>query len=162
MQGACNVDHPLGNLRIYHSSIPLKFFFMSRPVAQVQRGFRITGLMKGTNTLVLHSIPRHISRKNIRVYLKGRLSHIAQFFELEDWPLTKEFTELVELPNGLFIFAATVANFVEDENASSPIEQLKIVLYRPTTNIASTDNSPYRHLDTLYLAVLREVFPKIV
>jgi len=138
---------------------PLRFFITSRPVANVQLGFRTTGLMDDTSALVLQSIPRDISQKDIRVYLQGRLSHIAQSFELEAWPDSDALIELVERSSGLFIFAATVANFIEDRNASSPTQQLKAIL--SSAHIASTESYPYHHLDELYLTVLREAFPKI-
>jgi len=138
---------------------PIRFFITSRPVARVQRGFRITGLMDDTNALVLHSIPRDISQRDIEVYLQGRLSYIGRSFGLKAWPSSAVVSQLVERSSGLFIFAATVANFVEDQNASDPIEQLSVVL--STEHISSTEESPYRHLDALYLTVLHEAFPKI-
>jgi len=98
-------------------------------------------------------------KKDIRIYLEERLLLIAQSFRLELWPSSDELAELVERSRGLFIFAATAANFIEDQNASNPQEQLKIVL--SATYIASAETSPHRHLDGLYLAVLREAFPKI-
>jgi len=138
---------------------PVKFFITSRPVTSVVQGFRDTGLMKDTSALVLHSIPSDISEKDIRVYLEKRLSRIARSFSLTAWPSRDAFARLVELSNGLFIFAATAANFIEDRNASNPNRQLMIMM--STTYIASPETSPHRHLDALYLAVLREAFPNI-
>jgi len=65
----------------------------------------------------------------------------------------------VEKSSGLFIFAATAANFIEDRNASQPRRQLEIVL--TTAYIASTATPPHRRLDALYLAVLHKAFPDI-
>ena len=138
---------------------PIKFFITSRPVANVLRGFHHTGLMKYTNALILHSIPWDISQKDIRVYLEDRLSGIARFFELNGWPDGSELDKLVEQSRELFIFAATAANFIDDKNASNPKRQLKILL--STKYIASSATSPHRHLDELYLAVLRQTFPDI-
>jgi len=115
--------------------------------------------MEDTSALVLHSIPRDISQKDIRIYLEGRFSRISQFFELESWPSSEALSQLVERSSDLFIFAATVTNFIEDRNASDPIQQLKIVL--SNADSASTKNSPYRRLDELYLTVLHEAFPEI-
>ena len=66
---------------------------------------------------------------------------------------------MIEQSSGLFIFAATVANFIQDRTASNPRRQLKIML--TTAYVASSATSPHRHLDALYLTVLREAFPKI-
>src|SRR5882762_6607531 len=138
---------------------PIKFFITSRPVANVVRGFRDTDLMQDTNTLVLHSIPWDISQKDIGVYLAERLSRVARSLKLKSWPSSKAFAQLIEKSNGLFIFAATAANFIEDRNASNPKRQLTILL--STKYITSTQTSPHHHLDGLYLTVLHEAFPNI-
>jgi len=138
---------------------PLRFFITSRPVPVVERGFHITGLMSSTRALILHNIPLDISQKDIRIYLTERLSVIARTFGLESWPTGEALAQLVELSCELFIFAATVANFLEDQNVSDPIHQLQIVM--SSAYIASPMTSPYRHLDALYLTVLRQAFPDI-
>jgi hypothetical protein len=107
----------------------------------------------------MHKIPLSISQKDIRVYLDGRLSRIARFFGLKPWPSNKELDKLVELSSGLFIYASTVVNFIDDKNTSNPIQQLSTVLSTPYIKLTAT--SPHRHLDSLYLAVLREAFPDI-
>src|SRR5882762_974048 len=138
---------------------PLRFFITSRPVSNVLRGFRGTDLMTDTNSLVLHNIPLDISQKDIRVYLEKRLSRVSRSPKLKDWPPSEALARLVEKSDGLFIFAATAANFIEDRNASNPIQQLKIVLTMPY--ITSTATSPHLHLDGLYLTVLRSAFPEV-
>src|SRR5882762_3590675 len=102
---------------------PLCFFITSRPVSNVLRGFCDTDLMTDTNALVLHNIPLDISQKDIRVYLEKRLSRVRRSPKLKDWPPSEALARLVEKSNGLFIFAATAANFIEDRNASNPIQQ---------------------------------------
>jgi hypothetical protein len=123
------------------SPLKLKLFITSRPVVNVQRGFRITGLMNDTSVLVLHSIPPAISHDDILIYLAGRLSYIARSFGLEHWPSQGELDLLVERSSGLFIFAAVVAKFIEDRNASNPIHQLAMVI--SATYIASSKTSPH-------------------
>jgi len=150
----------LSALSVFASQcFPLKFLITSRPVVNVMEGFRSTGLMKDTNALVLHSIPPDISEKDIRIYLEYRLSRIAQRFRLKSWPPRDEVTQLVEQSRGLFIFAATVANFIEDPNRSNPKQRLRTML--STTYVASPATSPHKHLDSLYLGVLQGAFPQI-
>src|SRR6266404_7280388 len=138
---------------------PLRFFITSRPVSNVLRGFRDTELIKDTNSLVLHNIPLSISQKDIRVYLEDRLSRISQSLDLKSWPPSDALPRLVEKSSGLFIFAATAANFIEDRNASNPKRQLTTML--TTSYVTSTATSPHLHLDRLYLTVLRSAFPEI-
>ena len=137
---------------------PVKFFITSRPVSKVVEGFRDTGLMKDTSALILHSIPSDISEKDIRVYLGQRLSRTARFCGLKSWPSIEAMAQLVEQSSGLFIYAATVANFVE-RKARNPKRQLEIVL--SAKSAVSTSDSPHHSLDALYLTVLREAFPEI-
>src|SRR5258705_3078918 len=138
---------------------PLRFFITSRPVSNVLRGFRDTDLTTDTNSLVLHTIPLDISQKDIRVYLEKRLSRVSRSPKLKSWPPSEALAGLVEKSNGLVIFAATAANFIEDRNASNPIKQLNIVLTTPY--ITSTATSPHLHLDGLYLTVLCSAFPEV-
>jgi len=138
---------------------PLQFFITSRPVPAVERGFHLTGLMRDTNALVLHNIPLDISRKDIRIYLTDRLSAIARSFGLESWPADEAIAQLVQRSNELFIYAATIANFIEDQNASDPVDQLETVMVNTYIELPVT--SPHRQLDALYLVVLREAFPNI-
>jgi hypothetical protein len=138
---------------------PLKFFVTSRPTTNSMRRFRNMELTKDTAVLVLHDIPWDISHKDIHVFLADRLAGIARSFQLNSWPSSEEQAKLVELSGGLFIYAATVANFIEDRNASNPMRRLEIML--STTYIISSSTAPYRYLDTLYLGVLRETFPDI-
>jgi len=77
--------------------------------------------MRHTNALVLHSIPLDTSQRDIRVYLQGELSRIAQSFELGSWPPMDVLAHLVEQSCGLFIFAATVVHFIEDQDACNAI-----------------------------------------
>jgi len=55
----------------------------------------------------------------------------------------------VQRVNELFIFAATIANFIEDQNASDPVDQLKVVhgqdLHRVAGDFSASPNS-----DALY------------
>src|SRR5882762_5633349 len=128
---------------------PIKFFITSRPVANIVEGFHETGLMSDTSVLVLHSIPSEISEKDIQVYLEIRLSRVARSCRLKSWPTTEALTRLVEQSSGLFIYAATVANFIEDRKACNPNRQLVAAL--STDPAAANSNSPYHSLDGLYL-----------
>jgi len=116
--------------------------------------------MVDTSALVLHSIPSDISEKDIRVYLDKRLSDITRKFSLpSSWPSKEDSTTLVAQSQGLFIFAATAANVIEDRHANDPEGQLATLM--STTYIASGGASPYSQLDKLYLQVLREAFPNL-
>jgi len=65
---------------------------------------------------------------------------------------------MIEQSSGLFHLAATVAN-LPDRNCQYPRRQLKIML--TSTYVWVERGVSHRHLDALYLTVLREAFPKI-
>jgi hypothetical protein len=67
---------------------------------------------------------------------------------------------LTVLSNGLFIFAATLVNIIQDCNHSCPREQLVDLLCNSVT-VAQCLPSPYWHLDQLYTQVLNHAFPNI-
>src|SRR5258707_11785712 len=116
--------------------------------------------MMDTSALVLHSISSDISEKDFRVYLEKRLSDIARSFSLPStWPSKDDSTRLVKESGGLFIFAATAANFIDDRYANDPRGQLARLI--STTYIGSSSSSPHVQLDILYLQVLQEAFPRI-
>ena len=139
---------------------PLKFFITSRPMPNVAQGFHDTGLMKDTSALILHSIPSDISEKDIRVYLQKRLSRIARSFSLpSSWPSEEDWRKLVEESRGLFIYAATAANFIGDRIAGNPKRQLAILM--SDAHAMYNKVSPHWQLDMLYLQVLHEAFPSI-
>src|SRR5258705_597267 len=141
---------------------PLKFFITSRPVVNIINGFSETRLIKDTNALVLHSIPSDISDKDIHIYLEKRLSRIKRSFKLRSsWPSQENINSLVKQSSGLFIFAATAANFIEDRNTHDPEGQLVRLMSMTYIMSSKGPPSPHSQLDMLYLQVLREAFPTI-
>ncbi|TFK66437.1 hypothetical protein BDN72DRAFT_961756 [Pluteus cervinus] len=64
------------------------------------------------------------------------------------WPSRKQLGALVDRASGQFIFAATVVEFVDDEN-EDPVEMLNLVLEQRT--------SSFEAIDQLYLVILKRV-----
>jgi hypothetical protein len=91
--------------------------------------------------------------------MDGFRVQIARSCELRSWPSSEVLAQLVELSSGLFIFAATIAYFIEDRKGSNPNRQLRIVLSGGSG--MSTAAPPNLSLDALYLSMLRKAFPEI-
>ncbi|OSD05131.1 hypothetical protein PYCCODRAFT_1288912 [Trametes coccinea BRFM310] len=149
-------------LSLYVSDlVPIRFIITSRPVPNVNTGFRLRELAENTQQFSLSSIPGDITKRDISLFLKSRLAFLKdQYYIGTYWPSDEEIDALVELASELFIFAATAVKFVGDDKVSDPERQL-VLLLRPGGASAASNlsTSPYRYLDALYLQILRAAFP---
>jgi hypothetical protein len=98
---------------------PLKILITSRPEQNITSAFR--QLRPLSRPLILHEIELGIVQQDIELFLTSSLSEIGEAYYLSgSWPLEIDIRALAELTNGLFIFAATSVNFIQDRNYSSP------------------------------------------
>jgi hypothetical protein len=141
---------------------PVKFLITSRPEQNITNAFRsLTQLAPLARPLILHEIELCIVQQDIERYLTVSLSQIRDEYDLErSWPSASDIRALTVLSNGLFIFAATSVNFIQDRNYSSPPDQLASLLENAPT-LAHSWASPHRRLDELYTQVLGHAFPHI-
>jgi len=105
-----------------------KFFITSRPGSECRRWLsrdRADTVLQIRWLCIVSHLTSH--RRTFATYLQDRLSRIAQFYGLKSWPSSDNLSQLIEQSSGLFIFAATVANFIQDRTASNPRRQLKIM-----------------------------------
>ncbi|KAI0736075.1 hypothetical protein C8Q76DRAFT_566522, partial [Earliella scabrosa] len=140
---------------------PLKFIITSRPEHHIVSGFNLKPLAITTEQLVLTKVPEELTRRDIGIYLRVKFAAVRQSRGLDpDWPTEEDIEVLVEQSRGLFVYAATAANFVSGEDVESPVAQLKILLWKTgdTPSLGApfpeTPASPFGALDRLYLQVL--------
>jgi hypothetical protein len=142
------------------SSVRFRAFVTSRPELPIRLGFNdIRGKYQD---LVLHEIPRPVIEDDITVFLNDKLGKIRhdhnslchkEYRLPPDWPGSSIVRDLVKMAVPLFILAATVCRFIEDQAWSDPAEQLKKVLrYRPGTR-----QSEINKLDETYRPVLDQL-----
>jgi hypothetical protein len=111
--------------------------------------------------LILHEIELGVVQQDIERYVTSSLSQIREEYCLEtSWPSPSDVHSLALTSNGLFVFAATSVNFIQDRNYSCPREQLEDLL-RNSAAVTKCSLSPHRHLDQLYMQVLNHAFPDI-
>jgi hypothetical protein len=133
----------------------VKFVITSRPEVDIRAHFMSMGAR--VQSLDLSSIQSTIVDADILKFVGARMQDIAQLFELAlDWPGLARRHALVQRAAGLFVWASTACEFIEDES-SDPETQLNLILSGPNT-IASLA-SPWTALDNLYLQVLRHCIP---
>ena len=144
------------------SKLPLvKFFITGRPEPRIRSGFRLPLLEPFTQIFLLHEVDPTSVEGDIRLYLTEKLTGVAKRrsgLDLpEAWPSDEDITVLVQKSSGLFIFASTVARFIESEH-HVPGERLRLIVSRAddTTHEGATG------IDSLYSQVLRDAFSDIV
>ena len=135
----------------------VKFFITGRPEPRIRSGFRLPLLEPLTQIFLLHEVKLTNVDGDIRLYLQEKLIAIAKQrsdFDVSDlWPCDEELVALTKKSSGLFIFAATLARFIESEH-HQPKERLQLII----TPSDSTVHEGQAGIDTLYTQVLRLAF----
>jgi hypothetical protein len=139
--------------------IRFKLFVSLRPEHDLQTSLSSQGTNWGAKSFILHDVDASVVRGDIERFLRFRLSKVAvNYCEIIDphlWPSPEAISSLAEKSDKLFIFAATVAKFIEDTN-DDPRSQLDVVLRTTVRN----GRSPYQQLDQLYQQVLEHALPE--
>ena len=140
---------------------PIKILVTSRPEQNITTAFRSRGLGPTSQRLVLHEVELGMVQHDIECYIASKLSLVGESYGVESsWPSEMDVRALARLSNGLFIYAATSVNFIQDRNYSSPRNQLEGLL-RNSVMVTESSLSPHRHLDQLYMQVLDHAYPEI-
>jgi hypothetical protein len=145
----------------FAKQLPLvKFFITGRPEPRIRTGFRLPLLEPITKIFLLHGVESSSVDNDIRLYLTQRLSEIAKRrsdLELPDpWPCDNEIMTLTKKSSGLFIFASTLARFVESEH-HEPNERLQLLI----SEVNSTMHEGRAGIDSLYFQVLLHAFSDV-
>ena len=144
------------------SKLPLvKFFITGRPEPRIRSGFRLPLLEPFTQIFLLHEVDPTSVEGDIRLYLTEKLAAIAKRRSSLDltgaWPTNEDITVLVQKSSGLFIFASTVARFIESEH-HIPGERLRLIV----SKVDDTTHEGATGIDSLYSQVLRDAFCDII
>ncbi|EED12794.1 wd40 protein, putative [Talaromyces stipitatus ATCC 10500] len=136
----------------------LQIFITSRPEQQIRSGFAEVPEEIREN-IELHEIPQPIIKQDITTFLEHRFAQIQKKYTKDgrslpsDWPGLEAMLALVDMAVPLFIFAATLCRFIEDEVYSNPTDQLKKVLkYRKMKSDSEMDK-----LDVTYSPILKQL-----
>ena len=138
----------------------VKFFIAGRPEPRIQTGFRLPLLEPLTQVFLLHEVELSSVDEDIRLYLEEKLTGMAKRrsdFDLTDpWPCDEDLTTLTKKSSGLFIFASTLARFIESEH-HQPSERLRLIIAPPD----STVHEGRAGIDPLYTYVLIHGFSDV-
>ena len=161
----CVDDQPasaiLSVLGRFVKSLPsVKFFITGRPEPRIRTGFRLPLLEPLTQVFLLHEVDLSSVDEDIRLYLEEKLTAVAKRrsdLDLTDpWPCDEDLTMLTKKSSGLFIFASTLAKFIESEH-HEPNERLQLVITAPD----STAHEGRAGIDPLYTQVFQHAFSNI-
>ena len=134
-----------------------KFFITGRPEPRIRTGFRLPLLEPLTQILLLHEVKPSNVDGDIQLYLNEKLTAVAKRrsdFDVSDpWPCDKDLVTLTKKSSGLFIFASTLARFIESEH-HEPNERLQLII----TPSDSTFHEGRAGIDPLYIQVLTLAF----
>jgi hypothetical protein len=131
----------------------LKLLITSRAEPTIQRMFEDLSVDALQTVVQLHDLDRAMVRNDIKIYLARSCESIVKTrreLSLEDWPSSADLETLVDLSNGLFVFASTTIRFL-DSPKQSPRTRLDFMLARRDGKLVS----PFRFLDQLYMQVLK-------
>ncbi|KAI0977457.1 vegetative incompatibility protein HET-E-1 [Xylaria arbuscula] len=140
----CDRDDDVGPIiyllsRVHILESPrLRIFLTSRPEVPARLGFQHRDVQGMHKQLVLHEIAEPVVEHDISTFLKHELARIRDKYNsaaFEDgqlpqiWPGEVKLITLVKMAVPLFIFAATVCRFIDDDAGwYDPAEQLEKVL----------------------------------
>ncbi|KAF9644576.1 hypothetical protein BDM02DRAFT_927883 [Thelephora ganbajun] len=135
----------------------VKFFITGRPEPRIRTGFRLPLLEPFTQIFLLHEVELSSVDEDIRLYLQEKLTAVAKRrsdFDLSDpWPCDADLMALTKKSSGLFIFASTLARFIESEY-HEPNGRLQLIVAPPD----STVHEGRAGIDPLYAQVLMHAF----
>lgn len=128
----------------------LRIFLTSRPEAAVRHGFN--RMSRSTYRHVeLHRLPHSMTDVDIELFLKDGLANIGRDQGLPaNWPSPEVITKMVQRADGLFIWAATAHRFIRDGRRFAA-QRLNSIIKED----GDSPEAPEKHLDNIYLTVLR-------
>jgi hypothetical protein len=98
----------------YSSTLPVKFFITSRPEQNIRFKFNRQDLTLYSK-FILHEVEEEIVNADIGIYMRNRLADITHERcggLLDHWPSESQFATLIHRADKLFIYAATVCDYI--------------------------------------------------
>ncbi|KAF7770819.1 hypothetical protein Agabi119p4_6793 [Agaricus bisporus var. burnettii] len=139
--------------------LPLRWLIFSRPEAHLKNIFSQT-LDCGREELIIDAE----CREDVQRYVQDRLIEIkARYNDMihGDWPPQDTLKELLDAVSGLFIFASTCLNFIDDPEEADPISQLDSLLSFVRRSQGVVSRNPLAALDLLYSRILQDISPSV-
>jgi WD40 repeat protein len=129
----------------------LRIFITSRPETPIRHGLRqISGLQYRNS--VLHTISPAVVEADIARYLQHNLGITAEKLYLSpQWPSKETIDILVQKAAGLFVWASTACRFISEGKRFAE-RRLNLILENSHSSVVG----PEKHLDEIYIAILKQ------
>ena len=142
------------------STVSLRLVVTSRPEPVIKDAFRIVSV--GCHSLMLDNVRPVDIDGDLHVFIQDRFADLRRKRSLRvDWPGTDVIARAVKQAAGLFIFASTLCNLIE-EAEDSPEKSLGYFLKDAVNREEDADvcSSPTETLDDLYSQVIASAIGK--
>ena len=133
------------------SGLRLRILLTSRPEVPIRHGFdHLSDAL--LQRYVLHRIPSDIVDADIALFLEQKLTNIGkQQYPSVDWLGPETIVEMTQRASGLFIWAATACRFIQ-QGKRFAVQRLNSIMKQDCDGPVG----PEKHLDNIYLTVLRD------
>jgi hypothetical protein len=141
----------------------LRIFLTGRPDIPIRNGFYQIPDAEHRD-FVLHNISPSIVDHDISIFFEYNLKLIGQEHALDVcWPGEEIIRRLIQIADGLFIWAATACRFIQE---GLLVDERVQTLLKGSTSIPATEDypeehskvHPEKHLDELYTTILKKSF----
>ncbi|KAG8916481.1 hypothetical protein FRC02_003806 [Tulasnella sp. 418] len=145
-------------IKTIQKTTAIKLFLTSRPEVHISSEFREPGMEIVSSVSILHDIEKSLVRADIGRYVDHHLQRIAKVILPRHvmWPTLEEKETLINLADGLFIFAAVTIAYIGDAKHREPKQRLRNILSASAQNQVSVS---LVHLDILYRQILMASLP---
>jgi hypothetical protein len=135
-------------------TLRLRVFLTSRPEIPIRYSMHYT-IQAEHQDFILHNVPPGTINHDISLFLEHNLRIIRQELTLgADWPGEVVLRQLVLYSCGLFIWASTACRFIRDGKQVARKRLDKLL-----KGSSSAITAPEKHLNEIYLAVLKHSIP---
>jgi len=139
-----------------HLHIPLSFLIASRPEQHIRQAFNDHNDL-GSRSFSIALDDTYQPDDDIRVFLESTFEEITRNYPSRtrfpmSWPTSEDIGRLVRKSSGQFIFASTVAKYINSHRHWPP-DRLKIIFGQSNPS----QETPFAELDGLYHLILSSV-----
>ncbi|KAI9059850.1 WD40 repeat-like protein [Trametes sanguinea] len=143
---------------------PLWFLITSRQEENITKGFLQRALDENTQSFNLNDVSQDLTKRDIEKFVRSRFEDIRRLSRPtlpSDWPSPSQLTQLLNLADVLFIYAATAMLFIGDEKARDPQGRLDHLLKSGNAAAAVSGAASTSPLDNLYVQVLEDAIRQL-
>ena len=131
----------------------VKFLITGRSKPRILAGSHLPILNGLTDVFSLHDGVQDRIDNDIRIFLKHRLSGLANRKELDNWPTDAQLDQLRDRADGLFVYAVATVKFL-DHKQTPTSEKYAIIAHSPDDTIhEGTVEGVHRGLSLDYLCI---------